>query len=188
MGHPPSTRMDTPLPLYTIAYPQTSASAQAFLEGFRRQHDPQADLVAAHFTLVFGCAAIPQADYLAHVSAIARHTPAIHFHCRHAMLYAGGPDGMAYVFLVPDEGHSAMARLHDRLYTGVLAPHLRPEIPYVPHITVAATRDVAAAKALCDGLNQRGIDIAGEVRSLTVGALQGGQLRPVGKHPLAPAA
>lgn len=177
--------MHAPHPLYTIACPQVDASAQAFIDGLRRQHDPQVDVVAPHFTLVFGCTAVPQADYLAHVAAIARHTPAIRFHCRHAMLHASGPDGIEHVFLVPDEGHSAIARLHDRLYTGVLAPHLRLEIPYVPHITVASTRDIAAAKALCDRLNQGGIDIAGQLRSLTVGMLQGSQLRTVGEHLLA---
>lgn len=177
--------MDTLPTLYTIAYPSVSASAQAFIEGFRRQHDPQADLVAAHFTLVFGCTAIAEANYQAHVAAIARQTPVLRFHCRYAMLHAGGPDGMAYVFLVPHEGNRALSRLHDRLYTGVLAPHLRVDIPYVPHITIASTRNMAAAKALCDGLNQGGIDIAGELRSLTVGVLQGGRLHTVGEHRLA---
>ncbi|MBB6563823.1 2'-5' RNA ligase [Acidovorax soli] len=177
--------MQTPHPLYTIACPQVDASAQAFVDGVRRQHDPQVDQVAPHFTLVFGCSAVAEADYLAHVARLARHTPAIRFHCRHATLHAGGPDGMAHVFLVPDEGHSAIALLHDRLHTGVLAAHLRLDIPYVPHITVAATRDVAAAKALCDGLNEQGVDIAGELRLLSVGMLQGGQWHTLGECPLA---
>ncbi len=54
----------------------------------------------------------------------------------------------------------------------------------MPHITIASTRDMAAAKALCDGLNQDGIDIAGELRSLTVGVLQGGRLHTEGEHRL----
>lgn len=167
--------MHTQPALYTIACPEVDTHAQAFIEGIRRQHDPQVDRVAPHFTLMFGCTAVAEADYLAHVARLARSTPAIRFHCRHATLHAGGPDGMAHVFLVPDEGHSAIALLHDRLHTGVLAAHLRLDIPYVPHITVAATRDVAAAKALCDALNERGVDIAGELRSLSVGMLQGGR-------------
>lgn len=186
MGHPaPASAMETQHPLYTIAHLQVDASAQAFIDGIRRQHDPQVDLVAPHFTLVFGCTAVVEADYLAHVARLAGHTPAIHFHCRHATLHAGGSDGMAHVFLVPDEGHSAIALLHDRLYTGALAAHLRLDIPYVPHITVAATRNVAAAKALCDGLNERGVDIAGQLVALTVGALQGGRLQALAELPLA---
>lgn len=177
--------MDTPhTPLYTVAYLGVDASAQAFIEGVRRQHYPQVDLVAPHFTLVFGCSAVPEAAYLAHVAAIARHAQPIRFHCRHAMPHAGGPDAGAYVFLVPDEGNSAIARLHDRLYTGVLAPHLRLEIPYIPHITIASTSDIAAAKALCDGLNQAGVDNAGQLQSLTVGAVRDGRLQAIAQHPL----
>lgn len=177
--------MHTHPALYTIACPEVDTHAQAFIEGIRRQHDPQVDRVAPHFTLVFGCTAVAEADYLVHVARLARSTPAIRFHCRHATLHASGPDGMAHVFLVPDEGHSAIALLHDRLYTGVLAAHLRLDIPYVPHITVAATRDATAAKALCDGLNERGVDISGELRSLSVGMLQGGRWHTQGECPLA---
>ena len=179
--------MDIPYPLYTVAYLGVDASARAFIDGFRRQHDPQVDTVAPHFTMVFGCKAVPQAAYIDHVAAIARQTPVIPFRCRYAMLGADDVDGKktAYVFLVPDEGNSAISRLHDRLYTGVLAGQLQLEIPYVPHITVASTQDRQAAKALCDGLNQAGIDIAGQLQSLTVGALRDGRLQAIAEHPLA---
>ena len=177
--------MQTPqTTLYTIAYLSVNTPAQAFIDGFRCQHDPQVNLVAPHFTLVFGCTAIPEAAYLGHVAALARHAQPIRFHCRHAMLHAGEPGAGAHVFLVPDEGNSAIARLHDRLYTGVLAPHLRLEIPYVPHITIASTPGIGAAKALCDGLNQAGLDIEGQVRSLTVGALRDGRFQAIAEHPL----
>lgn len=173
-------------PLYTIAYLSVDAQAQAFIDGFRRQHDPQVDMVAPHFTMVFGCKAIAQVAHIDHVAAVAQHTPVIPFRCRYAMLGADDFDGKtAYVFLVPDEGNSAISRLHDRLYTGVLAGQLQLEVPYVPHITIASTQDRAAAKALCDGLNQAGIDIAGQLQSLTVGALKDGRLQAVAEHPLA---
>ena len=41
--------METPYPLYTLACPQVDTSAHAFIDGIRRQHDPQVDLVAPHF-------------------------------------------------------------------------------------------------------------------------------------------
>lgn len=172
-------------PLYTIAYLSVDAQARAFIDGFRRQHDPQVNMVAPHVTMVFGCKAVPESAYIDHVAAIARQTPRVPFHCRYAMLGADDFNETAYVFLVPDEGNSAISRLHDRLYTGVLAGQLQLEIPYVPHITIASTQDRAAAKALCDGLNQAGIDIAGQLQSLTVGALKDGRLQAVAEHPLA---
>jgi hypothetical protein len=42
---------------------------------------------------------------------------------------ADDEDETAYVFSVPDEGFSAVSILHDRLYTGILAPFLRLDIP-----------------------------------------------------------
>lgn len=172
------------MPLYTVAYLGVDALAQAFIDGFRRQHDPQVNLVAPHFTLVFGCKTVPESAYIEHVAAIARQTPTIPFHCRYAMLGADDFNETAYVFLVPDEGNSAISRLHDRLYTGVLAGQLQLEVPYVPHITIASTQDRAAAKALCDVLNQAGVDIAGLLQSLTVGALKDGRWQTIAEHPL----
>ena len=47
--------------LYTVAYPSVASSDAAFIEQFRRTHDlPYRDVVAAHFTLVFGCEALPE--------------------------------------------------------------------------------------------------------------------------------
>lgn len=174
-------------PLYTVAYLDVDAPAEAFLEGFRREHDPQVDVVAPHFTLVFGCNTLPEAVYSDHVGAIARATTAIRFHCRYAMLGADDLNDWAYVFLVPDEGNSEISLLHDRLYTGVLAQHLRLEFPYIPHITIGATQNRKSAKSLCDSLNHAGVDLEGQLRSLTVGVLRDGKLHPLAEHRLAPA-
>ena len=73
-----------------------------------------------------------------------------------------------YVFLVPDEGFSEVSRLHDALYTGRLAPNLRLDIPYVPHIGIATMKDAQVCKDLADGLNRLGLSISGEVEEITV--------------------
>ena len=39
--------------LAVVAYPRIVASAQQRIEAMRAPHDPQARLIAAHFTLVF---------------------------------------------------------------------------------------------------------------------------------------
>lgn len=101
------------------------------------------------------------------------------------MLGADDVDETAYVFLVPDEGNSAISLLHDRLYTGPLAEHLRLEFPYIPHITVASTQDRKLAKLLCDGLNSAGVDVQGTLRFLTVGQLKDGKLQAIAEHSLA---
>lgn len=167
--------------LFTLAYPQLAGPDAARIEALRRDHDPHASLVAAHFTLVFGATRVGEADYLAHVAAVARAGRPLRFACRYAMLGAddAGGGGRAYAWLVPDEGASALARLHDALYRGPLARSLRLDIPFVPHVTLAASPDRAAMKGLCDALNDKGLDIAGTVDALAVAALEDGRLAEV---------
>src|SRR5262245_22726723 len=57
-------------------------------------------------------------------------------------------DVTADVFLVPDEGNSALSLLHDQLYTGPLVSHLRLDLQYVPHITIGTLSDREKAKRL----------------------------------------
>jgi hypothetical protein len=42
-----------------------------------------------------------------------------------------------FVFLMAQRGAASVKALHDRLYTRSLRPHLRRDLPYEPHITVA---------------------------------------------------
>ncbi|MCP1403904.1 2'-5' RNA ligase family protein [Achromobacter insolitus] len=58
----------------------------------------------------------------------------------------------------------------------VLAPTLRLDIPYVPHITIGSSTNRALMKSLCDELNQGGLEIRGSVDRLTMVALENGVL------------
>jgi len=53
---------------------------------------------------------------------------------------------------VPDEGGAQIATLHDRLYAGALRPHLRSDIPFVPHMTIGAVQDLQFAERLAKEL------------------------------------
>jgi 2'-5' RNA ligase len=179
----------TPVPpartLYTLAYPRWSEIDSQFIEQFRAANDLRScDVVAAHFTLVFPCGAVGEPQYTEHVQAVAREQPAIPFVCRYTMLGTDAQDSTAYVFLVPDEGFSDLSLLHDRLYRGVLEPHLRLDIPYIPHITIGTVAERKQAKRLCDQLNERGIYIAGRVERLSVCTLEGGKVRTIESFPL----
>jgi 2'-5' RNA ligase superfamily protein len=39
-----------------------------------------------------------------------------------------------WLFLALSDGNAEMIDLHDRLYTGLLAPFLRSDIEYIPHV------------------------------------------------------
>jgi hypothetical protein len=161
--------------LFTLAYPVISIQDNQWIEVFRSEHDPQSGLVEAHFTLVYGCKTLDPASYAAHIESVGRDMAPIRFVCRYAML--GSERDRAPIFLVPDEGFGELSRLHDALYTGPLADHLRLDIPFVPHITIGASNDRQVAKNLCDRLNARGLAIEGTVDSLTVASLESHKVR-----------
>ena len=82
-----------------------------------------------------------------------------------------------YVYLVPDEGYSAVSRLHDALYDGLLSSHLRLDIPFLPHITLGASTDRKFLKRLCDELNATSFTVLGSIHELSVATLHEGRIR-----------
>lgn len=118
--------------------------------------------------MVFQIHDLPQNVFCEHVARIAATVESFSFVCRYAMVHDDDSSDDYYVFLVPDEGFSKFSRLHDALYAGPLAPNLRLDIPYVPHIGIATLKDAPECKKLADDLNRLGLSISGEVEEITV--------------------
>ena len=76
--------------LYVIGYPELADRDHDWIQGLRRRHDPRADLVAPHFTLVFGITDVPAETLEAHVRAVAEPVPPIAFILRHTVIDAVG--------------------------------------------------------------------------------------------------
>jgi 2'-5' RNA ligase len=171
--------------LYTVAYPSVPESQMKWIQEFRMKHDPHYTVVDPHFTLVFGVRDVEESAYLTHVDAVGKRSQTVSFRCKYAMLGADDIDATAYVFLVPDEGNSAISLLHDELYRGLLQPYHRLEYPYIPHIGIAAVKDFRQAKALCDELNTAGVHVEGRLTSLSTGVLRNGKLHTLRTFPLA---
>ena len=173
--------------LSTLGYPTLSIADRAVLDALRSKHDRRkAAVVQPHFTMVFGLTDQDETKYMKHVEAVADKENAIRFHCLYAMPGIGHSDDGAYVFLVPDEGNSAISLLHDRLYTGILACSLRLDLPYIPHITVGTSSGSREAKLLCDEINAKGLSISGKIEALTVAALDGSEVRDLSSFALRP--
>ena len=62
----------------------------------------------------------------------------------------------------------AFTALHDRLYDGELQPHLRTDIAFNPHLTVAAAGSLGECRALADSLRERGARVRGRVAELAL--------------------
>lgn len=155
-----------PTRIAVVGYPALSEEHHQWIESVRRRHDPQAGLIRAHFTMVFPCHADPD-DALASLSAAGSSCIPIPFTIRRAEAVRNAVGAAASVFLIPDDRACAhITTLHDRLYQGVLKRHLRQDIPYLPHITVAASSSLERCQALAGELSDRSVNISGTIDAI----------------------
>ena len=153
-------------PLEVVARPDFSKADLAWLTHARAQHTGNRG--APKFTLVFPGADMAPAEFADLIRARAEGVPRIRFHLRSALVVPETTVRRFHVFLVPDEGFGAILRLHDRLHAGPLEPLVRPEMAYLPHITVATTSDFIAARKIAASLNASEISIEGAIETLEV--------------------
>src|SRR5689334_20786983 len=125
-------RSRPPLPRYAVAwFPEFEGIDR--IEDFRRRHDPMARLIPAHLSLVFPFpTAHTRLQVETHVQRVVSKWPPIPLTFRRVRMHAN-----EFVFLMASRGAAAVAALHDKLYTRSFAPHLRRDLPYEPHITLA---------------------------------------------------
>ncbi len=146
-----------------VAFPTLGEADARLIEEIRREHDPNATRIAAHFTLVFPDPKVGAGDLLRPAAAAARETPPVAFVLRRVIVHHRAPD--SYVFLVPDEGHGSLVRLHDRLRAHATGGSGEA---FLPHLTVARLPDRDAAKALATRLAERRLAVRGTIDALSV--------------------
>ena len=116
------------------------------VEAFRAAHDPLASALPAHVTLVFPFESTLSAlQVAAHVKRVVARWPQLPVRLERAEVLLG-----QWVNLRLTQGRAAVVELHDRLYRGVLAPFLRDDIAYDPHLTLGRTADAADSAALAE--------------------------------------
>jgi 2'-5' RNA ligase len=157
------------MPAYVVALPELSEEDREYVDELRARHDAvQSRLVPPHVTLVFRTERFGAGAAFAHaVDAAGAFGP---FDCvfRRAVVVRDSHVGTYDVFLVPEEGRDELDRLHDALYAGALAPELRPDIAYVPHMTVARFGSLAEAQALAASIEAHGLPIHTRIARLDV--------------------
>jgi 2'-5' RNA ligase len=169
-------------PLVVIAYPELSPRDYARIQEIRAGHDElYFKLVEPHITLVFPTEALDEKQLVSHVRAAASSTAAVDFVLRCATVWDDAHQPYWHVFLIPEEGFSAVVHLHDRLYRSALASELRLDIPFVPHMGIATSRDPHACKTLADLINSDGVAIPGRIKRLEVAALETDRVRTIEK-------
>ena len=153
---------------YVVSFPAIAETNRAWIERVRQQYDPNVDLIAGHFTFCFSLQGISQEALTEHVARIASRVSAFPFECRTVSLGEDDVGADAYVFLTPEQGGEAITRLHSTLYTGLLAGHLNPKIPFVPHLTLGRVSDRSSAMRICVELNDQGVLVEGRIASLSI--------------------
>ena len=139
--HRPPPRV--PLPRRAVVWFPPAAITQA-IEAFRTAHDPLAASLPAHVTLVFPFESTLTALQVAtHVKRVVARWPQLPLRLEGAEALLG-----QWVNLRVTQGRAAVVELHDRLYRGVLAPFLRSELAFDPHLTLGRVADAADAVAL----------------------------------------
>lgn len=156
-----------PLPRFAVAWFPRFRGIER-IEALRERHDPMAALIPAHLSLVFPFpTALSRLQVETHVRRVAARWPPIPVAFRGVRLHAN-----EFVFLMAGRGAASIAGLHDRLYTRSLQPHLRRDLPYEPHITLARNVDFAALEAAFeearDALRDEFTDVIREVALLSV--------------------
>jgi len=154
--------------LHVVAYPELNAADMDRIQACRREHNSLYGIIGAHLTLVFSVSDMAYEAFAGEVRRQSAGVAGIDFCMRCATVNRDAVSGQYDVFLVPDEGNSAIIKLHDRLYSDVLAPHHRLDIPYVPHLSIAASPDAQKIKRLADEWNANAFAIKGRIAHLDI--------------------
>lgn len=165
-----------------LAYPALQPSDRRIISEFRRLHDLKSvDVVDIHWTMIFPVSTGDiELNYLEnHIARVAAGFPPINFVCRYALVYGDDAGDDHYIFLVPDEGFSSISLLHDMLYSGIMRPHLRLDLPYIPHIGIATNKDKEHLYQLAKGWNSQALEIRGTINSLTLSSYRDGKVEDI---------
>ncbi|MBP1624964.1 MAG: hypothetical protein H6Q07_2986 [Acidobacteria bacterium] len=153
--------------LAVVAYPRLNEADSAWIEAIRRQHDPQAELIPAHLTLMFPVMATVE-SIVAQANRCAAECQVFDIRIARAKADCTATDGWSYVFMLPTLGSAQTNALHDKLYGGDFRRHLRRDLPYQPHITVARKMNYAECASLASSINDKGMNIHGRIDSIRV--------------------
>jgi 2'-5' RNA ligase len=166
--------------LLVIAYPDLTPEDGGWLLSIRRRHHELThSILAPHFTLVFPLTGVSKALMAQHVKDKVADFVRLNFVLRCSIVVNDNTTENYFVMLVPDEGFSSIVKLHDRLYTGVLEPALRLDIPFIPHITIGYSPDPQACKNIVDTLNSERFEIKGSISRLDLVRKEKDKVAPV---------
>jgi 2'-5' RNA ligase len=169
--------------LAVVAYPTLSDGDREWIEGIRTRYDPLAARIAAHFTLVFPTE-VAEAPLVAQVRNALKSASPIPIVLRRASAYSDAIGSGCYVFLLAEEGHRELVAVHDMLYGGTLTAHRRPDIPFVPHVTVGAHPQMSECERIANQVNAESRIVRARINGVDVIEVDALTMRTVAEIPL----
>lgn len=118
-----------------LYYPRFDRKTGENIEAFRRKYDPFADSWKPHIPFIFPvrCTEVEEGKFTEHVETVLERWKPFPIHI------AGFKKSWDHLlFLLLREGNEKAIALHDELYSGILAPFLRRDIEYIPHIGIGS--------------------------------------------------
>ncbi|MFY9288176.1 MAG: 2'-5' RNA ligase family protein [Alphaproteobacteria bacterium] len=168
--------------LEVVARPSFKHDEREWLAKLRAARDP--DKSAPHITLVFPGSDLPAQEFTDEIKKRAKGVKKIAFKLCSAVVVSDPQVEAYHVFLVPDQGCGAITRLYSKLHAGKLAPIMRSDITYLPHVTVASADSWASAYQFATQLNAKDFSVAGEITELEVHERDNRMMRTLATIPL----
>jgi len=144
-----------------VAWASLSAEAGGRIEAIRKEHDPNAGRIAAHFTLLFPTGALGKDMLATRATSAAAETAPFRFMLRRLAVHED--PASTYVFLMPQDGDAELTALHRHLNASE-----GPSPDFRPHVTIARfpRAERAQAFALAECLVDDPIAVEGWIRRL----------------------
>ncbi|MEM8837726.1 MAG: 2'-5' RNA ligase family protein [Pseudomonadota bacterium] len=170
--------------IYVVAYPRFEKNLSAALTHFRNHHEPErARLIAPHVTLVFGSRLLNSVSATTLCERVAEKTSKFSLAFSEAEIIHDPFEDTHKICLMVSEGNEELKALHRDLYLGDHSSELQSDLPYRPHMTIAANPDRSALEDI--DVSQIGaFPIRAIIDALDVVEVKGGDLTAVRSIPL----
>ncbi len=171
--------------LVVPAYPELTPGDYERIQEFRKEHDMYYRAVEPHFTLVFPMQEEWEIEaFIAEIEERTRGVEPFGFVLRCASLNKDAFQELYHAFLVPDEGHSQIVKLYERISGGKLFQYRLLNVDYIPHIGIGNSPDPLRCLEMVRQWNNQEFEIAGRVSMLDIADYNGEKVQTIQRIPL----
>lgn len=168
--------------LLVVAYPAIEKKDYDWVQSIRAKNDVRYfNIIEPHFTIVFPVFDSGEKDFVNHVEKAAKRFKTFYFVLRCAQIVKDSFRDYTDVFLIPEEGYRIFVKLHDAFYSGPLEKDLRLDIPFIPHLGIAGSKDPLSCKKIAEEINSNNLEILGAVNNLDIISYEGSKVKTIHK-------